>query len=129
MAKSVKDLAAITQVILQAAKEPKSMKVEFQSDWQGIRLGFVDPPKWKLPDFLFDSDEAYLAQVVSIFISMRLRLTSCPFTSNNVWQKGAIEQAIDVIRSGGGTVHYPINPTHPFDIKFKGGSGFLKVLS
>ncbi|KFH41937.1 putative transcriptional regulatory protein-like protein [Hapsidospora chrysogenum ATCC 11550] len=106
MAKSVKDLADITNVILQAAKEPRSLEVQLQNDWQGIRLGFVDPPKFKLPDFLFDSDEEYLARV-----------------------KGAIEKAIDVIKQGGGTVHYPINLTHPFDVHFKDGPGYLKVLS
>ncbi|KAJ4146116.1 hypothetical protein NW754_001579 [Fusarium falciforme] len=35
MAKSVKDLADVTNVILQAAKEPRSIKVQFRSDWQG----------------------------------------------------------------------------------------------
>ncbi|UPK98419.1 hypothetical protein LCI18_009354 [Fusarium solani-melongenae] len=106
MAKSVRDLADITNVILQAAKEPRSIDVQFRSDWQGICLGFVDPPKFKLPDFLFDSDEAYLAQV-----------------------KGAIEKAIDIIRQGEGAVDYPIDLTHPREVNFKDEPGYLKVLS
>ncbi|KAH7227277.1 amidase signature domain-containing protein [Fusarium solani] len=65
MAKPVRDLANITNVILQAVKEPRSIQ-------------------FKLPDFLFDSDEAYLAQV-----------------------KGAIEKAINIIRQGGGPLIIP----------------------
>ncbi|KAI1121419.1 amidase signature domain-containing protein [Nemania abortiva] len=106
MAKSVRDLADITQIILQAAKEPKSLDAEFRKDFKGFTLGFVDPPKWKLPEFLFDPDEAYLAQ-------MKLN----------------IEQAIDRIRDSGGVVHYPIDLIHPSEVKFKGYPGYLKVLS
>ncbi|GKU21479.1 unnamed protein product [Fusarium langsethiae] len=63
MAKSVEDLADITDIILRAAKQPRSSEVQFQKNWEGIRLGFVDPSKFKLPDFLFDSDEAYLSTI------------------------------------------------------------------
>ncbi|KAL6359107.1 hypothetical protein LRP88_09307 [Fusarium phalaenopsidis] len=84
----------------------KSMKDLSRNNWQGIRRGFVDPPKFKLPDFLFDSDEADLVQV-----------------------KGAIEKAIDIIRQGGGAVNYPIDLNHPREVKFKDEPGFLEVLS
>lgn len=40
----------------------------------------------------------------------------------------AIEQAIELIRQSGGTVHYPIELTHPSEISFNGGPGYLKVL-
>ncbi|RGP61674.1 putative amidase family protein [Fusarium sporotrichioides] len=63
MAKSVEDLADITDIILRAAKQPRSSEVQFEKNWEGIRLGFVDPPKFKLPDFLFDSDKAYLSTI------------------------------------------------------------------
>jgi Asp-tRNA(Asn)/Glu-tRNA(Gln) amidotransferase A subunit family amidase len=33
MAKPVRDLANITNVILQAVKEPRSIQVQFRSDW------------------------------------------------------------------------------------------------
>lgn len=56
MSKTVRDLADITQVILRAAYESREIQVQFQSDWQAIKLGFVDPAKWRLPEFLFDSD-------------------------------------------------------------------------
>jgi amidase len=64
MAKSVRDLVDITQIILQAAKKPVTLNVNLRNDFQGLTLGFVNPPKWKLPETLFDSDESYLKQVV-----------------------------------------------------------------
>ncbi|KAI0096016.1 amidase signature domain-containing protein [Nemania sp. FL0031] len=106
MAKSVRDLIDITEIILQAAEEQKSLKVKLRRNFESLTLGFVDPPTWRLPDFLFDSDEAYLADI-----------------------KSNIEQAIDRIRDNGGMVHYPIDLIHPSEVKFKGDPAYLKVLT
>ncbi|KAI0472353.1 amidase signature domain-containing protein [Xylaria cf. heliscus] len=104
MAKSVGDLVDITRIIFQAAKKPATLNVNLRDNFQGLTLGFVDPPKWKLPDFLFDSDESYLKQV-----------------------KVAIERAIAFIREGGGVVHYPIELRHPSEVVINGVSGIEKI--
>lgn len=65
MAKSVKDLSDVTQIVLQAAKEPRILDVQFQNNWSGITLGFVDPEKWRLPEELFTSDPEYLKHIRS----------------------------------------------------------------
>jgi hypothetical protein len=69
MAKSVRGLIDITQIILQAAKKSVILNVNLRNDFQGLTLGFVNPPKWKLPETLFDSDESYLKQVVRFLTS------------------------------------------------------------
>lgn len=66
MAKSVKDLSDVTQIVLQAAKEPRILDVQFQNNWSGITLGFVDPEKWRLPEELFTSDPEYLKHIVRL---------------------------------------------------------------
>ncbi|KAI1148684.1 amidase signature domain-containing protein [Nemania diffusa] len=101
MAKSVRDLVDITQIILQTAKKPVTLNVNLRDDFRGLMLGFVNPPKWKLPESLFDPDESYLEQV-----------------------KSAIERAIERIRDGGGIVHYPIDLVHPSEVVFNGDTGY-----
>jgi len=105
MAKSVKDLAALTEVILTASIEPPNFDVELTKTWDGVKLGFVDPGKWKLPDELFTSDADYLQQI-----------------------RSAYEGAVDKIRSMHGDVKYPVSVPHPSEIKYKGDDGKIKII-
>ncbi|KAI1160047.1 amidase signature domain-containing protein [Nemania serpens] len=105
MAKSVKDLSDVTQIVLQAAKEPRILDVQFQNNWSGITLGFVDPEKWRLPEELFTSDPEYLKHI-----------------------RSSIEDAISLIRTDKGVVHYPVSIIHPSEVRYNGQPGFAAVI-
>ncbi|KAF2108353.1 amidase signature domain-containing protein [Lophiotrema nucula] len=104
IAKSVPDLTHLTKVILSAASEPRELRMDLPQAWDNMKLGFVEPGKWKLPDKLFASDPAYLRQI-----------------------RSAYEAAIDEIQSMHADVQYPVSVPHPSEIKYKGDDGKIKI--
>ncbi len=65
MAKTVKDLVALAQVISKAAKKPQNMTIDLGKKWSDFKVGFVDPALWRLPSHLLTMTERYCRQVVS----------------------------------------------------------------
>lgn len=68
MAKSVADLAAVTDMVMSTAEDTTSL-LDFQSsirtDWDGLALGLIDLDScWKLPESMMHTDEEYINQTV-----------------------------------------------------------------
>jgi len=68
MARSVRDLATLTEIVLDPparAKIPEDGYLSYlTANWEGLRLGFLDPEIWKLPDSLCEPNESALTQMV-----------------------------------------------------------------
>ena len=68
MTRSVADLAALTEIILDPIARQRLPKDGYQSfltrSWKGVRIGFLDPLIWKLPDALCAPNENALGQMV-----------------------------------------------------------------
>jgi amidase len=68
IAKSVGDLAAATEVIYSQEARDALPADGFQSslvkDFKGLKVGFVDPEEWRLPDVLFAPDEKIRSEMV-----------------------------------------------------------------
>jgi hypothetical protein len=69
MAKSVDDLATLISYVQEKAPGNSRTSLEsragFQKDWSGLRLGFVDPDKWRLPPGFVTPVEEVETQIVS----------------------------------------------------------------
>lgn len=74
MAKSVLDLAHITEAILSTKEQPRDFANALVDGWADISLGFVDPAIWQLPKVLLTPDEEYNMQTVS---SVEPKLVHC----------------------------------------------------
>lgn len=66
MAKTVKDLVAVTEIMLRAAKTPRNFTIDLTHIWANFKLGFVSPALWRLPPHLLTMTEEYCRQVVSV---------------------------------------------------------------
>ena len=68
MAKSVADLAALTEMLFSTLPEREpaswSLKASLAKEFQKMRLGFVDIDKWQLPKSILEPDDSYLQQRV-----------------------------------------------------------------
>lgn len=68
MARSVDDLAALTEIILDGSAKAGMPRDGFKSSlsgsWAGLRVGFLDPEIWKLPDSLCEPVDSVIAQMV-----------------------------------------------------------------
>ena len=73
MARSVDDLAALTEIILDPSARAGIPKDGFKSrlsgSWAGLRVGFLDPDIWKLPDSLCKPVDSVTAQMVGRLLS------------------------------------------------------------
>lgn len=76
MAKSVLELAEVSDIHLKTAKAPVNLPTpltQFITDsWLGISVGFVDIEKWRIPPEAQNSLPEYLEQTVSFQHSYRL---------------------------------------------------------
>jgi Asp-tRNA(Asn)/Glu-tRNA(Gln) amidotransferase A subunit family amidase len=75
MGKSVADLAAVTEMLMSTAKDttsPPDFQSSMRTNWDGLAVGFIDlDSRWKLPENMMHTDEAYINQTVG-FCSARL---------------------------------------------------------
>lgn len=73
MARSVDDLAALTEIILDPSAKvgvPRDgFKSSLSGSWTGLRVGFLDPKIWKLPDSLCEPVDSVTAQMVGRLLS------------------------------------------------------------
>ncbi|KAB5585672.1 amidase signature domain-containing protein [Coniochaeta sp. 2T2.1] len=94
MAKSVDDLATLIGYVQEKAPggdgANRDYHAVFQQDWSGLRLGFVDPDKCRLPSGLVTPIEEVNEQI-----------------------KSSYEAAMEKIKSLGGEVIYPVELVHP----------------
>ena len=69
MAKSVKDLATITPLLLTPGAREKLPEDGYMSflrkDFEGLKVGFLDPAVWKFPPVLCESIMSVEQQMVS----------------------------------------------------------------
>ncbi|KAB5583446.1 amidase signature domain-containing protein [Coniochaeta sp. 2T2.1] len=94
MAKSVDDLATLIGYVQEKAPggdgANRDYHAVFQQDWSGLRLGFVDPDKWRLPPGLVTPIEEVNEQI-----------------------KASYDAAMEKIQNLGGEVIYPVELVHP----------------
>ena len=70
MAKSVEDLAALTEISF--ASIPRNhflqsdLSHDLRKDFRGLKVGFVDVDKWQLPQRMQINNEQYLEKTVTI---------------------------------------------------------------
>lgn len=68
MAKSVEDLAALTEMLFATVPERPSASWDLRRsicrDFRDLNVGFVDVDEWQLPESMLRSDEGYLEQRV-----------------------------------------------------------------
>lgn len=111
MAKTVQDVANLVQRTLSDVARSKLPTNGYQDHlvkgWEGIRVGFVDPDKWRLPETLVKPDEGVLSQTVG-----PLRTLSTHQKLIEI-QKQALEDAVKKIGELGGKAVYPIDVRHP----------------
>lgn len=64
MAKTVKDLAGLIEVIVSTTETPLQLPKELPTTSSNFTLGFVDSNIWQLPSSLLAPDEEYSKQMV-----------------------------------------------------------------
>ena len=68
MARSVDDVATLAETILDPCRKAKLLRDGYKSylsrNWNGLKIGFLDPEVWKLPESLCEPNENALSQMV-----------------------------------------------------------------
>jgi amidase len=62
LAKSPRDLANVMSILMGGMDFSSFLK----PNWQGLRIGFVDPELWQLAPFVVEPNEGFRKQSVSI---------------------------------------------------------------
>lgn len=130
MAKSVLDLAHITEAILSTEEQPRDFANGLVDGWAGISLGFVDPATWLLPKVLLTPDKEYKVQTVSP-VELKLvhySMAGIRMLILNRIQQEQFKSTVEKIKSLGATVHFPVPLPSAEELVFEGESGFAKIL-
>jgi hypothetical protein len=83
MAKSARDLAMLSDILLQQANPARAWLVDaMQDDWEGLSVGFVDIELWRLPPEARGDVPGYNEQSVSVssnysILILTLERSSC----------------------------------------------------
>lgn len=73
MAKSAADLSFLTELLLSTSGAHLKHGVSsiLATEWQDLKIGFVDPELWQLPASLLQPSESYRQQTVGVSILIK----------------------------------------------------------
>lgn len=120
MAKSVIDLATITDCLLESNARESFQSVELveclSKTFRGLKIGFLDPRVWHYPPELVEEIEEVDRQVVSGFCKSLLYLMLTMIS-----QMDAVDNAVSVIRNREAAhVEYPVSVPPVSSLKREG---------